>query len=181
MQKAELYVNDILLDIPNDNLIALSYAINNLTDLKTVQGNISNSISLPDTSNNRAALGYPDDINFNGASLIRRKLPCRYVQNGVDVISHGNLRIVGSSKGALKIVVSSGNTDFFDLITGKLPDLNMNEYDHFWTQDNVINSRTNTTGFIYPIINYGNLANNDGSIYSSVINPKQMRPAVFAK
>jgi hypothetical protein len=181
MQQAELYVNDILLDMPNDSLIALSYAVNSLTDLKSVQGNISNAISLPDTANNRAALGYPDDINFNGASLIRRKLPCRYVQNGVDVIPQGNLRIVGSSKGSLKIVISSGNTDFFDLITGKLPDLDMGEYDHFWTQENVISTRTNTTGFVYPIINYGNLANNDGSIYSSVINPKQMRPAVFAK
>jgi len=181
MQSAELYVNDVLIDLPNDSLVALSYAINTLTDVKTVQGNISNSISLPDTAHNRAALGYPDDINFNGRSLIRQKQPCRYLQNGVNIITNGNLRIVGASKGSLKIVISSGNTDFFDLVTGKLTDLDMSEHDHFWTQANVITSRANTTGYLYPIINYGNLANNDGSIYSSVINPRQMRPAVFAK
>jgi len=181
MQQSELYVNDILLDMPNDSLIALSYAVNNLADLKSVQGNISNSISLPDTANNRAALGFPDDINFNGASTIRKKQPCRYVQNGVDVIPQGNLRIVGASQGSLKIVVSSGNTDFFDLLTGKLRDLDFSEYDHIWNNDNVIASRLNNDGYIYPIINYGNLSNNTGDIHGQAIQPGEMRPAVFAK
>jgi len=178
MQHAELYVNDILLDLPNDSLIALSYAVNTLTDLKSVQGNISNSISLPDTANNRRALSYPEDLNFNGASVIRKKQPCRYVQNGVDVIPQGSLRIVGANKGALKIVISSGNTDFFDLLTGKLRDLDLSAYDHRWNNTNVLNSRTSTNGYIYPIINYGNLKNDD-SIFGQGINPRQMRPAVF--
>jgi hypothetical protein len=181
MQHAELYVNDILLDLPTDSLIALSYAVNTLTDLKSVQGNISNSISLPDTANNRRALGYPEDLNFNGASVIRKKQPCRYVQNGVDVIPQGNLRIVGASKGSLKIVISSGNTDFFDLLTGKLRDLNLSTYDHTWNFNNVINSRTRTDGYIYPIINYGNLSNNTGEVHGQAIYPGEMRPAVFVK
>jgi hypothetical protein len=181
MQAGELYVNDILIDLPNNYLIALSYAVNTFTDLKSVQGNISNSIDLPNTARNRAALGFPDDMNFNGQSLIRRKQPCRYVQNGVDVIPQGNLRIIGAAKGVLKIVISSGNTDFFDLLTGKLRDLDFSEYDHIWNQTNVVNSRLNTNGYLYPIINYGNLANNDGTIYSSVTNPRQMRPAIYAK
>ena len=172
----ELYLNDTLLDLPANYLIALSYAVNTLTDLSTVQGNISNSIALPATANNRAALGYPDDLNYNGAAIIRSKLPCRYVQNGVDVIPQGNLRIVGTEKGALKVVLSNGNTDFFDLLTGKLRDLDMSEYDHVWNQANVVASRTQTDGYIYPIINYGNVGEGDSSI-----DAQQMRPAVFAK
>jgi len=181
MQHAELYVNDILLDLPTDSLIALSYAVNTLTDLKSVQGNISNSISLPDTANNRRALGYPEDLNFNGASVIRKKQPCRYVQNGVDVIPQGNLRIVGASKGSLKIVISSGNTDFFDLLTGKLRDLDLSAYDHTWDFNTVINSRLNTDGYIYPIINYGNISNNTADVHGQAIYPGEMRPAVFVK
>jgi len=181
MQYAELYVNDILLDLPNDSLIALSYAVNTLTDLKSVQGNISNSISLPDTANNRLALGYPEDLNFNGASVIRKKVPCRYVQNGVDVIPQGNLRIVGASKGQLKIVISSGNTDFFDLLTGSLRDLDFSDYDHIWNLDNVIASRLNNDGYLYPIINYGNLSNNTADLHGQAIYPGEMRPAVFVK
>ena len=181
MQYAQLYVNDIQLDLPADSLIALSYAVNTLTDLKSVQGNISNSISLPDTANNRAALGYPEDLNFNGAALIRNKLPCRYVQNGVEVIPQGNLRIVGASKGNLKIVISSGNTDFFDLLTGKLRELDMHEYDHLWNIGNVMASRLNTTGYLYPIINYGTLLPDGDHTHSTGVYANEMRPAIFAR
>jgi hypothetical protein len=181
MQYAQLYVNDIKLDLPTDSLVALSYAVNTLADLQTVQGNISNSISLPDTANNRAALGYPEDLNFNGAYIIRKKLPCRYVQNGVDVIPQGNLRIVGASKGVLKVVVSCGNTDFFDLLTGKIRDLDMSEYDHIWNLDNVIASRLNTDGYLYPVVNYGNLINDTTKENGTAIFARDMRPAVFAK
>jgi hypothetical protein len=181
MQTGELYVNDLLIDLPFDSLVALSFAVNSLTDLKTVQGNISNSINLPATANNLAALGYPNDINFNGKNTVRKKLPCRYIQNGVEVIQQGTLRIIGATKDVIRVVISSGNSDFFDLISGKITDLNMSEYDHTWNQDIAINSRLHTSGYIYPIINYGNLANGDGTIYSSVINAHQMRPAVFAK
>jgi len=181
MQNSELYVNDTRLDLPADSLIALSYAVNTLTDLKSVQGNISNTINLPATTNNRAALGYPDDMNFNGASIIRQKLDCRYAQNGVDVIPQGNLRITGASKDSISVVVSSGNTDFFDLIKGKITDLDMHEYDHTWNMDNVIASRLHTDGYIYPWINYGNINNNTADIHGQGISPNEMRPAVFAK
>lgn len=181
MQQSELYINDTLLDLPSNHLIALSYAVNTLTDLKSVQGNISNAISLPDTANNRAALGYPNDLNYNGAPIIRKKLSCRYVQNGVDIIPQGNVRILGASKGMLNIVISSGNTDFFDLLTGKLRDLNFSEYDHIWNMSNVITSRLNTDGYIYPWINYGNISNDTNDIHGQGISPNEMRPAVFAK
>lgn len=181
MQSGELYVNDILIDLPTDSLIALSYAVNTLADLQSVQGNISNSITLPDTANNRAALGFPDDINFNGRQLIRRKLPCRYLQNGVDIIPNGKLRIIGASQGAIKIVISSGNTDFFDLLTGRLRDLDFGQYDHIWNNDNVIASRLNNDGYIYPVIDYGNLTNDTAEIKGQAIHVGEMRPAVFAK
>jgi hypothetical protein len=177
---SQLLINNTPLDLPSDSLIALSYAVNTLTDLKTVQGNISNTIALPDTANNRAALGYPADMNFNGAGIIRQKLPCKYIQNGVEVIPQGNLRITGASKGAINVVLTSGNTDFFDLLTGKLRDLDFSEYDHIWNQDNVIASRLNTEGYLYPIINYNNLSNTT-DIRGNAIYPAEMRPAVFVK
>ncbi|RKR84901.1 hypothetical protein BDD43_5154 [Mucilaginibacter gracilis] len=181
MQNAQLLVNDIPLDLPSDSLIALSYAVNTLADLKTVQGNISNSINLPNTAANRAALGYPEDLNFNGVAIIRQKLACRYIQNGVDVIPQGNLRITGASKSALTVVLSCGNTDFFDVITGKITDLDLSEYDHLWNMQNVIASRLRTDGYIYPFINYGNITNDTSDIRGQGISPNEMRPAVFAK
>lgn len=181
MQNAQLYINDVPLHLPADSLIALSYAVNTLTDLKTVQGNISNTITLPNTPHNRAVLGYPDDMNFNGAAIIRSKLNCRYVQNGVDVIPQGNLRITGASKSGISVVISCGNTDFFDLITGKITELDMHEYDHIWNMENVMASRTRTSGYIYPVINYGNITNDTADIRGQGISPNEMRPATFVK
>lgn len=181
MQTSQLFINDHPLDLPADSLIALSYAVNTLADLKSVQGNISNSINLPNTANNRSALGYPDDMNFNGAGIIRKKLSCRYVQNGVDVIPQGNLRITGASKTAITVVLSCGNTDFFDIITGKITDLNFKEYDHTWNMASVMASRLNTDGYLYPFINYGNITNDTGDIRGQGISPNEMRPALFAK
>ena len=181
MQQSQLFVKNTPLDLPTDSLVALSYAVNTLTDLNTVQGNISNTISLPNTANNRAVLGYPENINFNGADIIRQKLNCKYIQNGVDVIAQGNLRITGASKARINVVLSCGNTDFFDLITGKITDLDLSYYDHIWNMDNVIASRFNTTGYIYPWINYGNMSNDTGDIHGQGISPNEMRPATFVK
>ncbi|MEO6521359.1 MAG: hypothetical protein ABIN91_06775 [Mucilaginibacter sp.] len=181
MQNSQLYINDHPLDLPSDSLIALSYAVNTLTDVTTVQGNISNSITLPNTANNRAALGYPDDMNFNGAGIIRKKLPCRYIQNGVDVIAQGNLRITGATKSGINVVLSCGNTDFFDVITGKITDLRMDEHDHIWNHANVIASRINPTAYVYPIINYGTLLPSGDEGHSSGVYTNEMRPAVFAR
>ena len=181
MQSSQLLLNNQPLDLPSDSLIALSYAVNTLTDLKSVQGNISNSISLPNTANNRSLLGYPDDLNFNGAGIIRQKLPCKYVQNGVEVIPQGNLRITGASKDKINVVISCGNTDFFDLLSGKLRDLDLQQYDHTWNMATVIASRLNTDGYIYPWINYGNISDDTNDIRGQGISPNEMRPAVFAK
>jgi hypothetical protein len=181
MQNSQLFINDHPLDLPADSLIALSYAVNTLTDLSTVQGNISNSISLPNTANNRAALGYPDDVNFNGAGIIRKKLACRYLQNGVDVIPQGNLRITGANKNSISVVISCGNTDFFDLITGKISDLDMHEYDHIWNHANVIASRVNPVAYVYPLINYGTLLPSGDESHSSGVYTNEMRPAILAR
>lgn len=170
----ELYINGRRVDLSNSAVIALSYAVNSLYEVKTIQGNVSNRIVLLPTANNMEACGFAGSMNVDYSKTLRKRLTCRYVQNGVEVITVGYVEISSIDDKGISILITSGNTDFFDLVTGNINELDMSDLDHIWDAQTVIASRLNTKGYIYPIIDYGNLLPT-----STNADPRMMRPAVF--
>lgn len=172
----EFYINGRLIDMPNDSVLALSFAVNTLFDVKTAQGNISNRVNLPKTRNNLIALGFLDDLGVDLSQTIRKKNKCRYVVGGVEIIRSGSVEIGDITSTAIGIVFTSGNLEFFDLIDGgSIRDLNLAEYDHVYNFD-IPNSADNDEGYIYPVVNYGDLTNS-----SDFVNVLTMRPATFVR
>jgi len=97
----ELFVNGTRLDLVKSEAIALSYAVNKLTDIDSRQGNYSNTFKLPLTNHNRLVLGFP--TNLNAIDYKRYNKLDAYVRvNGVEVVTgfaqlksvHDNIELV---------------------------------------------------------------------------------------
>lgn len=176
MNNKEVYINDILLDLDEDNNpIRLIYAINDLAELKDRQAYSTNTFKIPNTQKNKIACGIPDN-----AQLIQtqpyRKNTAKIVQNGIEILTNGTA-IITSSGEDIQVQVLSGLIGFFDIIADKkISDLDLSEYDHTWNLTNVAASQSNTDGYVYPVIDYGSLSND-----SRRADVRQLRPATFRK
>ena len=82
-QDKQLFLNDLPCDL-GDSPIGLTFQINNLSDVKSQQGNTSNQFSIPMTQRNRIACGFPDDIPTT-TNLPYTKLRARYIQNDIEM------------------------------------------------------------------------------------------------
>ena len=186
MNHIQLYLNDQLADLSDDHPIALTFQINNLAEVQNQQGNTSNQFKLPLTQNNRQILGFPDDITFC-TNTPYTQLQARYIANGIEVMPNAIAEIQQVDDNFANIVLLSGNVDFFDAIDGKLYDMGdsttiygaaklWQQYDHPWTIDSIYYSQEKTDGWIWPIVDYGQISTTD---FTQAINVRQMRPGFF--
>ncbi|MFA6085574.1 hypothetical protein [Mucilaginibacter sp.] len=189
MNQLQLYINDQLVDTADDSPIALTFQINDLAEVKNQQGNTSNQFKLPLTQRNRQILGFPDDVAFTTA-LPYDNYQARIIQNGLEIIPYGLAVLNGIEQDGANVTVLSGNVDFFDAISGKLYDMGdklttygkkepFKKWEHNWSVDSVATSQTHTEGWIWPVVDYGNL------IYDFAgqceINVRYQRPGFFIK
>lgn len=174
MIQNQLYIEETLIDLPQNSVIALSFAVNSLYEMKTVQGTVSNRLILPPTSHNLKACGFPNDLNLDFSKTIRRRKKARYLQNGVEIIPDGNVQIDSIDKQGIHVLITAGNVDFFELLNGSIRTLDMSRFDHTWNLPNVVSSRTNTDGYVWPIVQYGQILPDD-----DYVNVRHLRPAGF--
>jgi hypothetical protein len=191
MEQLQLYLNDQLVDLSDDNPIALTFQINNLAEVKNQQGNTSNQFKLPLTQRNRQILGFPDDIAFT-TNLPYQQYQAKLIQDGLEIIPYGIGELNGIDKDNANITILSGNVDFFDAIDGKLYDMGdstsqwsnygqnllWKQYDHVWNLDNAAGSQNKTDGWIWPVVDYGAINTTD---FSAPIDVRYQRPGFFIK
>lgn len=169
----ELYINGRLVDLDKKGLIALTFSVNNLAELKDRQANFSNIFKCPATENNREIFGYADYDAFTQNEPYNY-LSAKIVQNGIEIVPNG-IAIIQSAGEYFEIQVLSGVKGFLATIEDKaLQELNLSSFDHTWNLSTVSYSQINTSGFIYPIINYGALPGD-----SRTVDVRQLRPAVY--
>lgn len=148
----ELYIAGKSIDLTGNEEIAIDYEIFNPESMADRKGVRSYDFEVPKTTRNRAILENPDGLT-NLSNVPYTKLEARLYSNGVDVgVKYCRVK---SSKTGYQISMFGGNSGFFDAIrTAKLRDFFFCDLNHRWTRANVAGSRTNTSGYIYPIIDY---------------------------
>lgn len=197
MNHIQLFLNDKPVDLSDDNPIALTFQINDLAEVQNQQGNTSNQFKIPLTQNNRAILGYADDMTIEIPGLPSQmpysRMDARLIQNGIEVFPNAIAEINQIDSDNASITILSGNVDFFDSLGGQLADMgdstsqwsgygaNMvwQPFDHKWNLENVVNSQTHTAedGWIYPVVDYGMLSLTN----FSQIDVRNQRPGFFIK
>lgn len=187
MQNVQLFLNGQRVDLSNDSPIALTFQINNLAEVKNQQGNTSNQFKLPLTQLNRRILGFPDDIRLTN-DLPYRKYEAKLVQDGIEIIPAGLAELSSADDNNANITVLSGNVDFFDLIDAPIYEMGdktkptgakqvFKPFNHIWNLSNAATSQKKTSGWLYPVIDYGSIS----AIPPYKIDVRQLRPAFFLK
>ncbi|WP_207425992.1 hypothetical protein [Pedobacter sp. SYSU D00535] len=169
----ELYINHKLVDLDKETLIAMTFAVNDIADLKDRQANFSNIFKCPPTANNREIFGYADSVNFTQDQPYQ-VLHAKLIQNGIEIVPNG-IAVIKSASRFFEVQVLSGLMGFVSLIEGKyLNDLVLPK--HTFNFATVTGSQTSSTDFVYPLIDYGVFPEDQ-----RVVNVKQMRPSTFNK
>lgn len=169
-------IGDDILDEFREEIIAQNYEVNKIGDITTRQGGFSNEFILPLTSKNRVILGIPDDIN----SITRKpyeKVLCSLIDQGTTV-ADGYLRYQDIKDKQIQVSFFSDNVEWFTLIKDKsLKDLDLSDFDHDWNVTEITNaiSADKSSGFTYPLIDYGEFS----ALTSLAVNSDQMFPAMF--
>jgi len=176
----ELYINGTLVDLGGASTIATTFQANQLGELQNRQADFSNTFQLPKSPTNRQVFENADIVN-SSTLLPYRKLTARYVVDGIEQLQDGIAQIVRTTESAYHVQVKSGNASFF----GKFPDLKVSELigdslDHLNTFANITASRSNTSGYIYPLIDWMQ----DGietEYLTGTINAKNLLPCIFVR
>jgi hypothetical protein len=165
----ELYIEDELIDLIGDEKIQTDYAIAEIGNFSTRQGFRGINFDIPKTANNKAILENSDIAN-NATVRPYRRLKARVYVDGIDQ----NIRFadIESIQDNFNIRLYGGNASFFDAIKNKqlrelsyLPSLN-----HEFNLTNVYDSRDNTDGYVYPLIDWhadspNNIMNNTSKTF----------------
>lgn len=155
----------------------------------------SNTITIPATQNNKKALGL-----INIPRVTTRNIDPR-LNIPADITIEGEIFRSGSIKILNVIFNEDRDTEEFEIefissVTNikekleelELRDLDLSEFDHVKNKTNIVNSWDNKIkqwgvdsdfelgkGYVYPLIDYG------GRVKPNVWEPKDMKPAVYAK
>lgn len=169
----QLFIDDIEIELYPDTVIALTYQINDLAELKDRQANFSNQFKIPKTKANIAALQWSDQVQST-TDKPYRKLPAKVIKAGIQVVPKG-FAIIESTNKEFNVTVYSGNYDFFSAIEKKkINEVDLSSLIHVFNLAEVIASRANASGYKYPIINYGDLVNTNRDV-----DVRNQRPAIF--
>lgn len=165
-QRIDIYLDGVRADLSQDAELALTFAINNLSDIKRRQGSFSVDYPLPFTSTNNRILKNANQAD-SASNKPYVKIASRIDADGVPQM-YGYCWVKGTVD-SYSCTFFGDNSDWIDQLGDKkLSDLSLSEYDHLWNQSVVLASASNghEQGFIYPNVNNGRM--NDRSFESGV-------------
>ena len=147
-----VYVNDVECDLDDDEIIAINKQVNDIAEMQDRQSDYSAEFKIRKTRTMRDLFELTGEIGAN-TEIPYTKLPCRYVNNGIEVVSSGYLIVNKSDYNYYYVSIYSGNLNFFN----KLEDLTLNNLtlpscNHTWNA--ITQSSTNKSGlnYVYPLI-----------------------------
>lgn len=174
MQNRELHINGKLIELSESTRIGVTLQANTLGELQNRQGTYTNTFMIPLTRKNQLALEFSNLMP--SASLIPyRKNLGTYIENGVEIISEGETKIVKADDNFIHIETTGGNVDLSraigDVIVG---DLYADDAAHEWNLINVLASRLGLSYYLYPLIDWR--TDIDTYFDTTTIDIRQMLP-----
>lgn len=152
MNKVEVYIAGLKLDLKDEDTVALTKQINDIAEIQKRQADYTNRFVCYKTPNNMAIA---EMLNVPGNASTRpyKWASARIVSNGIPVTNYG-IALLQETKNreTYEYIIYAGNYDLFSKIDGKyINDLDWSDLLHVFNSDNWIYSWSNTDGYIYPI------------------------------
>lgn len=184
----EVYLNDELIDLYPETIIAESFEIKNIGDISAGKGNSTNQFKIPKTNRNKLILENIDSV-YNTSEIPYNRISARIVNNGIETTK--GFALIKDAGKEFNIEIYSGNADIFDLIEGlTIKDVDaltdrVNDFrkdgafKHNWGCLELSQYGDKSGGFCYPVLQYSSdelfLNNTDSN--SDI---RLMFPSVFA-
>lgn len=176
----EVYINGRLMDLSDNTRIGRTYQANNIGELQNRQGDYSNQVKFPKTKNNRITLESMDYVN-SATKIPYRVNSAQIIQEGIDTMQEAIVTAIGSDEDEYTVQFTSGNTSFFSLFPDlKISELSIPGMNHTNDFDTVVNSRSNTTGVIYPLIDWFDNST-DNAFTTNQIRADYLMPCIRIK
>lgn len=171
----ELYLNGIKMDLKPGEVVATTLQANDLAKPDSVQSSYTNTFQVVATAQVRKALGFADDV-ASLTDLPYTVLDAQLLADGREILPFGLGEIVGFENNHFEVAVYSGNVAFFDELADKsIRDLDLSEYDHAYTFENVVLNANRSEGFLYDLVDRGRYLNLD------LVNWSDLYPTTYAK
>lgn len=133
----KLIIDGHIADLPTGELIALTKETNSLWDIKDKRSNLSNTIILPYSQTNNIIFNNAKDPTVTDTTF-RNFHDVIYVQDFVEIISTGKLKLVKAGVDGYEVVILWGNVELTDILgTKTLQDLDLADLNHIWNDENV--------------------------------------------
>ena len=150
----KLYIEGVDVDLGNAK-IAQTYQVNDIASVDTRQCSYTNQFTLPTTEKNVKLM---QALGIAGNTSIRpyRKLSCKLINNGIELMSNGYAQ-VKSFDGGYQVVIYDGTISIFEAIgdAATLQDLDYSDINHAHTFENIEASFSNTEGYIHAMALWG--------------------------
>lgn len=186
----ELWINNTLVDTKDDFPLSLNSSISDISQPETRQTTYSKTISIPASKSNRELFDYIFELshwidssgNTNYSPDFDPNLKASayaYADNTEvfkGIVQLLQISVRENNDIEFEIVLTGKLTDFFkNIVDLELSDLDFSDLDHDYTTSNIEASWSNTSGYTYPLIDYGyNLTLDDFKLNS-------LFPAIFVK
>lgn len=174
MNRNVIYIGDEKLDLSRDTVISQTLKRSDVGDLTTRSVNFTNSFNIPETPTNDRIYEYAKKVNSNTTIPYTRQT-VKVVQNGIETITNGN-HYIRKVDGRYQVYILYDAADFFDVLGNKkLNELDFEGLNGSWATDDIASYRSNTTGIVAPVMDYGNFIS--GS--PNNINAAEYLPSVY--
>jgi len=144
------FINDDGDSINYTGEFLITKQVANFKDFK-IKGDVSITFTVPNTSDNRKALGYYGMNQLDSPVFSSNSF--NLVRDG-NTLMRGNLVIESDTGKELNLYFISGNANWFRLLDFSCKDVRNNGYNVRWTRAWMDHTRANKTGIIFPFIDW---------------------------
>ena len=162
-----LLTDNFTLDLGEDSNLTLTKSIYNIQDPDKRQSSFTKTITVPSSANNDKIFASWFDVNFvldNNNQFEpffnpNKKAPCILHTDTISQMTgYAQLTdiVIVDNKVEYKLTLYGENRDLFGILTDrKMNELDLSEFDHTYNETNIEASWSNTSGYVYPMVDYG--------------------------
>ena len=162
-----LITDNFTLDLGEDSNLTLTKSIYNIQEPDKRQSSFTKTISVPSSVNNDKIFQSWFDVNFvldNNNQFEpffnpNKKAPCVLHTDTINQMTgYAQLTDISIVDGKVeyKLTLYGENRDLFAVLTDKkMNELDLSEYNHIYNETNIEASWYNTSGYVYPMVDYG--------------------------
>jgi hypothetical protein len=152
-QKSQyLYLGDVLCELDDDEVIALTKQVNDIAEMQDRQCDFTAEFKIRKSRAMRALFELSGEAGAN-TTFPYRVQAAKLVIDGIEIVVSGRMTLMRSDDQYYYVAIYSGNKNFFTTIQDKkLQDLTLASANHVWSAINQADSHTAGLDYLYPVL-----------------------------